>query len=332
MNARPVMNKVGVIGFGNIATRHRRNLKSLFPHATLFAMSASGRVPIEPINDCDEVVSDIDELIAQKVQMVIVASPAPFHARHAIALLAANIPVLIEKPLATSSEDCLAINEAAKQSGTPVAVGYCLHYLSSAQQLKALFEQGILGELYHAHIEIGQYLPDWRPSKDYRQCVSARLELGGGALLELSHELDYSQWLLGPLNLQHAILRSSSELGLEVEDSADVMTTTASGAVVTMHLDFLQRQAYRRCRFVGSQGVVEWDLIGNAIYFTDGKGCRTLYSEPEWDKNQMYLDMVCDFVRAIEQQVNQVITLREAALSVSLIEKIKQLAKFRAMN
>nr|WP_086939821.1 Gfo/Idh/MocA family oxidoreductase [Thaumasiovibrio occultus] len=326
------MSKVAVIGLGNIATRHRRNLKALYPNVTLLAMSASGRIPEEAISDCDGIVGSIDELIAQRVQLVIVASPAPFHARHAIALLEANIPVLIEKPLATTSEDCQAICKAAERSGTPVAVGYCLRYLSSALQIKALFEQGILGELYHAHIEIGQYLPDWRPSKDYRECVSARPELGGGALLELSHELDYSQWLLGPLAVQHAILRSSHELGLEVEDSADVMSTTQSGAVVTIHLDFLQRQAYRRCRFVGQLGALEWDLIGNAIYFTDGEGRRALYSEPEWDKNQMYLEMVRDFVAATQHQTNQAITLQEASLSVSLIEKIKQQAQPKAVS
>ncbi|OLQ86152.1 oxidoreductase [Vibrio panuliri] len=332
MNSLSSINRVAVIGLGNIATRHRRNLKSLFPHAKLLAMSASGRTPGESISDCDEIVNSIDALIEQKVQLAIVASPAPFHARHANVLLAAKIPVLIEKPLATSSDDCFEISEAARQSGTAVAVGYCLRYLSSAQRIKALFEQGIIGDLYHAHIEIGQYLPDWRPGRDYRQCVSARSELGGGALLELSHELDYAQWLLGPLDLQYAILRSSSELGLDVEDSADLMTTTGSGAVVTVHLDFLQRQAYRCCRFVGSQGVVEWDLIGNSIHFIDLHGRRELYSEPKWDKNLMYLEMVRDFVRAIKQQDNQVITLSEASLSVSLIEQIKQRAKPKELD
>lgn len=318
------INKVAVIGLGNIATRHRRNLKMLFPHASLLAMSASGRVSEDVISDCDVIVGSVAEIIEQHVQLVIVASPAPFHSCHAIELLNAGIPVLIEKPLATSNEGCMAIVKAAESSRTPVAVGYCLRYLSSAQKIKDLLGKDSLGELYHAHVEIGQYLPDWRPNKDYRQCVSARADLGGGALLELSHEFDYTQWLLGPLSLQHAILRSSKELELEVEDSADVMMTTTSGAVVTFHLDFLQRRAYRCCRFVGSKGALEWDLIENTIYFTGPETRRTLYSEPAWDKNQMYLEMVRDFVRMVEQRPNQSITLKEATSSVALIDQIKQ--------
>ena len=45
--------------------------------------------------------------------------------------------------------------------------------------------------------EVGQYLPDWRPGTDYKSGVSAQKDLGGGALLELSHELDYLQWFFG---------------------------------------------------------------------------------------------------------------------------------------
>lgn len=318
------MERIAVVGLGNIATRHRRNLKQLFPHAQLYAMSASGRMPHETVSDADHLVESIDTLIAQQVQLVIVASPAPFHAAHAIPLIEAGIAVLIEKPVTATLDELKALQEAAAQSQTSVAVGYCLRYLSSAIAMKKYLSSAMLGKVYHAHVEIGQYLPDWRPSKDYRESVSARAALGGGALLELSHEFDYTQWLLGELTLQHAILRQSEELGLEVEDSADMLLSTEQNAVVHLHLDFLQRKAYRQCRFVGSQGALEWDLIGNEIRFVSAQGTQVLYSEPTWDKNQMYMAMLVDFVAQIHQQPNQCVSLAEAAQSVELIEEIKQ--------
>ncbi len=55
------MERVAVVGLGNIATRHRRNLKQLFPNALLYAMSASGRVPQETVNDADLLVTSIEE-------------------------------------------------------------------------------------------------------------------------------------------------------------------------------------------------------------------------------------------------------------------------------
>lgn len=317
------MERVAVIGLGNIATRHRRNLKQLFPNAQLYAMSASGRIPQETVNDADHLVASIDELIEKRVQLVIVASPAPFHASHSIPLIEAGIPVLIEKPVTASINQVKELQSVAAQYQTPVAIGYCLRYLSSAQEMKKLLDSGKVGHLYHAHVEIGQYLPDWRPSKDYRDSVSAKTNLGGGTLLELSHEFDYTQWLLGELNLEHAILRQSDELGLEVEDSADMLLSTSKQAIVHMHLDFLQRKAHRKSRFVGSKGALEWDLIGNEIRFVSPQGVQVLYSEPEWDKNQMYTAMVLDFVALIHKQPNQCVSLAEAAQSVALIEQIK---------
>lgn len=320
-----MIRKVAVIGLGNIATRHRRNLKYLIPNVELVVMSASGRVPTEEISDSDTIVTNIDDLIEAKVELVIVASPAPFHAQHSIPLIKAGIPTLIEKPVTTTREDADAIQKVIDEYGTPVAIGYCLRYLPSAQKLKVLLDNKVIGTLYNANIEIGQYLPDWRPSKNYRDCVSANEKLGGGALLELSHEFDYTQWLLGPLELQHAILRSSDELGLQVEDIADILTLTASGAVVNIHLDFLQRKAHRQCSFVGSEGRIDWDLIQNKLTLTTAVEIQELYNELEWDKNQMYLAMLTDFMQMINHKPNHCIKVSDAALTVDFIEKIKKM-------
>ncbi len=320
------MKKVAVIGLGNIATRHRHNLKLLFPKVELLAMSASGRIPQEDINECDGIATSIDELIQAQVELVIVASPAPFHAQHSIPFIEAGIPTLIEKPVSTSVEDAEAINRAIELHQTPVSIGYCLRYLPSAQKLKALLEQGIIGTLYNAHIEIGQYLPDWRPNKNYRDSVSAQKRLGGGALFELSHELDYAQWLLGPLQVKHAILRTSEVLALDVEDMADIIALTDLGAVATIHLDFLQRKAHRKCSFVGSEGRIDWDLILNELTLITATETSVLYREPKWDKNQMYLAMIEDFVQMIEKNKHTCINFTEAIRTVSLIEEIKQRA------
>ncbi len=321
-----IMNKVAVIGLGNIATRHRRNLKSLFPNVELLVMSASGRIPTEEISDSDGIVTSIEALIEANVELVIVASPAPFHAQHSIPLIEAGIPTLIEKPVTTTCEDANAIKKAIDEHGTSVAVGYCLRYLPSAQKLKVLLDNKAIGTLYNVYIEIGQYLPDWRPSKDYRECVSANEKLGGGALFELSHEFDYAQWLLGPLKLQHSILRSSDELDLQVEDMADILALTESGAVASIHLDFLQRKAHRQCSFVGSEGRIDWDLILNQLTLTTATETKVLYSEPEWDKNQMYLAMVTDFIQMIQQQPHNCIAVNGASLTVDFISQIKQKA------
>jgi predicted dehydrogenase len=317
------MKKVAVIGLGNIAIRHRRNLKQLFPEATLFSMSASGRTSVEAIPYSDVTVANLQALIEEKIELAIVASPATFHAKHTIPLIKANIPTLIEKPVTADVNDLSLLNQAMKEAQTPVAIGYCLRYLPSAIKVKAFLNKDRLGILYNAHIHIGQYLPDWRPKKNYRKTVSANKHLGGGALLELSHEIDYVQWFLGDCNVEYALLRSSEELGLDVEDVVDLVLRSNTDVVANIHLDFLQRPAQRNCSLVGSQGRLDWDLINNTVTYYGPLGSEVIYSNPKWDTNEMYLSMIKNFLEMIEHRDHQCVELNEAGKTIQLIEKIK---------
>lgn len=289
------MMRVAVIGLGNIAKRHRSNIKKMFPEAEIIVMSASGRLPSEMICNADYIVSNIQNMIDYTVDMAIIASPAPLHSLHAIPLIEAGIPVLIEKPVTTSVEDAKSIIKAKSKYQVNAGVGYCLKYLSSALFVKKFIESGRAGKVINANIEIGQYLPDWRPNTDYKKSVSAVHSLGGGVLFELSHDIDYAQWLFGKLEIEHALIRNTGELGIEVEDVADILATSHSGCVVSLHLDFLQRQASRKCKIISNRGALVWDLIKNQVVWTDETGESVLFSDELWDRNKMYLNMLSDF-------------------------------------
>lgn len=320
------MDRYAVIGLGNISKRHRKNLKILHPEAKIYALSASGRKPEEYVEFADEILITLADLVKSKPKFVIVASPATYHAEHAIPLIEAGIPVLIEKPISASAIDSQKIINVADKYDVPVGVGYCLRYLSSARYLKEDLEKKIIGNLHNVFIEIGQYLPDWRPTKSYRDSVSAKAELGGGALLELSHELDYAQWLLGAFKTECAILRSSKELGLNVEDSVDILALNNQDTVISIHLDFLQKPAHRRCRLLGSEGNIEWDLINNQVTLITDNKKQLIFDGQEADRNQMYLDMLLDFESFIAKAPNTCITAKEAENTIILIDEIKHKA------
>lgn len=318
--------KVAIVGLGNISNRHRKNIKQLYPKAIVYAVSASGRLPEETVQDADIVCANISHLPVAEMCMAIVASPATSHASHAIEFIAAGVPTLIEKPLAASIEDSEKILESQKKSKTPVAVGYCLRYLGSTLAVKRLLSEGMIGQVYNVFSEIGQYLPDWRPGQDYKTTVSASKELGGGALLELSHELDYLSWLFGELEPVGAVLRTSNELGLDVEDSADILAKSGN-TVLSIHLDFLQKKAHRKCRIVGSNGVLEWDLIKDKILFIAKEESRMLFDGCRVDRNKMYLDMLAEFQRLMAGKSNSCVTVDESLQIVSLIEQVRNMAR-----
>ncbi|CEK10223.1 Gfo/Idh/MocA family protein [Legionella hackeliae] len=317
------MKRAVIIGLGSIAKRHASNLKKLYPDIKILAMSSSGKLQDSPIIDVDELATTINQVISFRPDFAIVASPATFHFQHAKELLKLNIPTLIEKPIAATRKDAKEMVVLANETKVPVSVAYCLRYLPAANIVKSILEENQLGPIYNVMAHVGQYLPDWRKDKDYRFSVSASLKLGGGALLELSHELDYLHWFLGELHLKYALLRNTNELNLDVEEIADVILSTDSGTICSVHLNLIQKKPQRYCNFVGEKGHLCWDLIENRVAIYTNEKENIIYHEPFWDRNTMYLLMLKDFMQKITSQNHCKRILSSAMHTVELIEKIK---------
>ena len=155
-----------------------------------------------------------------------------------------------------------------------------------------LLSSNRLGRLFHGSVEVGQFLPDWRKNKDFRKSVSANKELGGGVLLELSHELDYLSLFFGSLEVIYSSINFSEELDLNVEDCADFNLKAGNNFNINVHLDFLQRAPTRRCRFVGTKGALDWDLINHKVIFTSKNNNEVVYEDKNFDINEIYLAML----------------------------------------
>jgi len=325
------MSVYAVVGMGSIAKRHLKNLKFLYPNDSIYAVSSSGK-NVELPEGASAVVS-LSELIALKPNYVVLASPAPYHIETAKLLLENQIPVLIEKPLTAKFSDAAEFLNFYKSKKYPsVAVGYCLRFLPSALAVKSFLELGGLGTVYNVHSVVGQFLPSWRSDKSYKDSVSAKAELGGGALLELSHELDYLQWLFGPLVLQHSWLRTTVELGLQVEEIADLIVTTETGIFISVHLDFVQKTTQRKCEFIGEKGNLYWDLIANTVTFKDSTSTTTIYADDQYDKNTMYLDMLKAFADVGNLGRRELASLSSSADVIELIELAKQTNKGKVIS
>ena len=147
-----------IIGLGSISDRHRANLKLLFPSHQVACLSSSGRKFNSLPSSCDILSNSLEEIISLNPTFVIVASPATFHAQHAIPFIENNIPVLIEKPIAADMQDAIKIADSAKKYKTPVGIGYCLRYKPFLTEVKDFLDNGIIGKIIKL-IKKGYILP-----------------------------------------------------------------------------------------------------------------------------------------------------------------------------
>lgn len=311
-----------VVGSGSVAKRHIKNLRELFPDASVVCISSSGRDLDASEVGASEVLPDIANSLSRNPDFAVVASPAPYHLRHADQLLAAKVPVLIEKPLCASLFE--VNNTDLSRYNARIGVAYNLRFMPAAKIVKGLLDDAAVGPISTAYAEVGQFLPDWRPGMDYRAGVSARKELGGGALLELSHELDYLNWFFGPFSRVLGVVRNSDVLEIDVEDNVDALLQQREGLVVHVHLDFLQRHPCRRFKAVGAKGTIEWDLIANkVVLLRPGGGTEQIYADPNYDRNQMYIDQIKAFFNFIHGEGGFESSLASSIDVMRLVESIK---------
>lgn len=287
--------KALVIGAGSIARRHIRNLRSVGPVRHVAAMTSRARSVAPDSLGADAVWTSLDEALAAAPDRVIVASPAPQHLDHARPFAEAGIPVLIEKPLSHDWLSCQAHAGWLQRHAALVSVGYNLRYLESARFMKQLIDQGALFGLSSLQIEVGQYLPDWRPGTDYRTQVSSQRALGGGAILELSHEIDLLIWLMGQPQGVFCRARQSGQLDIDVEDTVDSLFVLRDGASATLHMDFLQRARVRQFSFVCADGTLRWDLARDTVERHTADERRTLFTAASEDRNLGYIAELRDF-------------------------------------
>lgn len=282
--------RILLISFGSIGRRHLRNCRTLLPNAEI-GLFRHCKPKDETLPDGVALqVYTLDDALAFTPEAVIVSAPASKHVELSTPFIDQGISVFIEKPLESSFDKLSGFSQLVERASGFVMVGYVLRFLPMLVHIKRLLNENVLGDVRTALIQTGQYLPDWRPSGDYRTGVSAQKALGGGVLLELSHELDYASWLFGmPTSLQ-ASCGKISDLEIDVEDSAHVLFEYPKKRVA-IQIDFLQRVARMGLQIIGSEATLEADLIKETanIYSADHPDGKSVDGPSSADGNEVYL-------------------------------------------
>jgi predicted dehydrogenase len=127
---------------------------------------------------------------------------------------------------------------------------------------------------------VGQHLADWRPGRDHRTGYSAKAELGGGALRDLSHELDLALWLFGPLRRVAALGGASGLLGTEADDHQMVLAAFAHCPAAAIAMNALDRPAHRGVHVSTDGGSATLDFLAGTLV---AEGRETLRVVPDRD-------------------------------------------------
>lgn len=212
---------------------------------------------------------------------VVIATPATTHFQFMEKCIDNGINFLVEKPMLTKIEEAYHLKKMIGDRLIVARVGYNLRHSESLNYYRRICNSEGLGRILAVQASVGSFLPDWRNQIPFSETVSARRELGGGVLFELSHELDYLNWIFGPLHVVTSHISETGSLGISVEDVADVILGSSLHAQLTVnvHLDFLRRDTVRECSAIFEGGTVIWDGVANSVrLFKPATGWTSWYS------------------------------------------------------
>jgi predicted dehydrogenase len=310
--------RVAILGCGSIGIRHAKNIAHIDGHELVLHDPDNPRAEALAVETGASVAGSIDEILESSPHAVLICTPPGSHADLATAALEAGAHCFVEKPLAIERSQALRITELAEQRDRVLMVGFNLRFHPGLIKIHELVASGAVGRVLMVRAEYGQYLPDWRPGTDYRVNYIVGEETGGGIIREESHEVDYVQWLGGPVSDVYAAAGKLSDLDMAAEDTALMIMRLESGALAEVHVDCVQQGYSRRCRVIGTDGTAEW-VYETGVTLTRGPAdIETFDISPE--SNDMYVDEITHFFECCAGNATPPVDGRSALATMRVID------------
>ncbi len=299
---------IGVIGTGDIGTDHSRRLSAHVAGArvqALFDVDADRAAKLASEVGAMTHKSAHDLIDDPMVEAVIIAAPSPVHAEFTLACIAAQKPVLCEKPLAPTPTECLQVMEAEMVCGRRlVQVGFMRRYDEGYERLKRAVDDGSVGDVLLAHCI-------------HRNAQSPTLFKSEMLLTDsVIHEIDIARWLLSEeLVAASVVVPRKSPLAPEgLTDPQLVLLESSSGAIAAVEIFVNCQYGYDvRCELVGSLGTVSLELPSTGSLTVAGTRAQTVPRDWKGRFGQAYRDELQRWVKGA----------REGHISAELVRRLR---------
>lgn len=313
-----------IVGLGSAGERAMQVIQSQRPGAEFAIVSSRS---VEGKNSWK--YDSLSQLEGLRADAIIVTGPATRRLEVLKQIGPGNIPIFFEKPIASSLREALLLKSMLGLAEHSSQVGYNLRFSKSLRFFRELVRSREFGRTLRFSAETGQYLPDWRPGRDYRESVSARSEFGGGVLLELSHELDYLRWVFGEWQWVSAWFGKSSELQIDVEDTAVVSVGITPALeeptlVGQLSLDFLRRDKARVITAVCENASIRWDGVIGKVEMRDSSTESWVSIFTDSDPGATYDAQWASFLSVLEHGLPPVVGVNDGIRVLEIIEAIRK--------
>ncbi|MDD3927062.1 MAG: Gfo/Idh/MocA family oxidoreductase [bacterium] len=312
--------KMLVIGCGSIGMRH---LRILAERKDVEVAAFDSRIELSRevagLGGDIRFFSSLDAALDWEPKIAVVAAPNEVHCELTLRCFAAGVHVLCEKPLADTIDNGCRMVEAARDSGMRLAVGYSERYRPSVQYMEELVKSGSMGNLIGGRAMVGTYNTLLCAKTD------ARSRIFGSLIIDYTHELDLMRLFFG--DVEDVICKANKpgkkDIGADPSLAA-MLLVFKGGAVVSVHMDYVQHPQRRCLELYGDVQTAELDMQTDFIrlYDCNRPGYRVQAFDPVRDdrfraEHQDIIDAVTDGTppRVTGEDGLRVLEIAERAIS-----------------
>jgi predicted dehydrogenase len=248
--------RIGLAGVGAMGRNHLRVIGQ-HPHADVVAIADPNRPALDEVTAAagakgyGDARAMIDEAA---LDAVVVATPTTFHLDVALAAIEKGLPVLIEKPLAATTEEARRIVAAATARGVPVQVGHVERFNPAVQKLGRLLAGGWLSNVYALASRRAGPFP-------------ARIRDVGVTIDLATHDADILSWVAGERPTR-VFAETARRIHTAHEDLLFGLLHFPGGATGMLDVNWLTPAKRRQLVVVGSEGMFELDYLTQRLTFT----------------------------------------------------------------
>jgi predicted dehydrogenase len=339
MNGKTV--RLGVIGAGMWGRMHVRAYAQ-HPSAELVGICDLDEARARELADTfaiPAVFTSVNELLDEKPDGISVVTPDPAHADIVIEAARRGIHVLVEKPMATTVEECERMIAAAEEHRVHLMVDWHNRWNPAFHHAHRAIRNGELGEIRYVHYRLSDTI--YVPTKMLPWAWESSVMLFLG-----SHSLDTTCWLVGQTPQRVLCTRKEGVLTGMGIDTADMYLTIvdfAEGATAVVENCWILPESFpalidHKCEIIGTQGVIDLDPTHHramAAYTADTpqgfphEPYPDLFITPEIHGRQLgfAVESIYHFVECLRDGVAPLTTPQDGLLNTRLILAAEESAR-----
>lgn len=314
---------IGIAGYGSIAKLHINIILKNFKNAKIILFRKKYINKLDKIHVNRFLEENINNIQKYELTHLIIANPASYHYEVLKNVYKNKYKIFIEKPIFDKFYKSNFIIKYRNNIQNNLYVGYVFRHDQVINYYKKLLSKISLSKKTFIEIVCETDLKKWRKRTNYKNDISLKKQLGGGAILELSHEIDYCLYFFGkPIKVYSYLINSKTFPSGDVEDMANITFIYKNGLKINIRLQLNSDKEKRYCKILNNSNIYLMDLIKRKIFTKiNNKNNSRSFHDSIYDS---YSKQISLFINTVKDSKIIKKNTQDALYVIKIIEKLRK--------